>query len=116
MRHSFPHSLTNFPGPPVTDKSRPPASEQQDSGGTSVLPGLVRLVPRCHCLPPRSLLWTFPAYLGVLGPMEWAGSVARILAVDLVAVHADNHFSTPAERPWQGSEGHCTSRDSGTLH
>lgn len=48
------------------------------------------------------------AYLRGLGPVEGAGSVARVFAVDLVAVHADDHFSTPREkgamgqyrRPW----------------
>lgn len=47
---------------------------------------------------------TSSAYLGVLGPVERAGSVARILAVDLVAVHADDHFSTPGrERDSEGA-------------
>lgn len=72
----------------------------------------VRLVTRGHYNPLSCLLRTCPAsplpacsaYLGVLGPVERAGSVARILAVDLVAVHADDHFSTPGrERDSEGA-------------
>lgn len=55
------------------------------------------------------------AYLGVLGPVERAGSIARILAVDLVTVHADNHFSTPEERQGRTVRGHCTSHGLGLV-
>jgi hypothetical protein len=44
------------------------------------------------------------AYLGTLGPVQWAGSVARVFAVDLVAVHADDHLSTPGKRAAVGRE------------
>lgn len=37
-------------------------------------------------------------HLRVLGPVEGAGAVAWVPAVDLAAVHVDDHFSTPGER------------------
>lgn len=89
-------------------KSRPPASEQQGSGRTSTVCGHVCPMDPCEicCQVPLSASQESPldlpcpspadsAHLGILGPVQRAGSIARILAVDLVAVYADDHFSTP---------------------
>lgn len=38
------------------------------------------------------------AYLCVLGPVQGAGSIARVFAVDLVAVHINDQFGTPGGR------------------
>lgn len=55
----------------------------------SALSGSPQEPPTPHCEP---------AHLCSLGPVQGAGSVAWVLAVDLVAVHADDHLSTPADR------------------
>lgn len=41
-------------------------------------------------------------HLCILGPVEGAGSITRVFAVDLAAVHADDHLRTPFLRELHG--------------